>query len=120
MIAICEGAALRLQEDRGRLQIFIPGLSPGYLLLDDWPAVWLGKEPAIWLDEAQKTLTPVIVEKRIGLWYLSQSGKAVIFRFGDRRFLCVRAAFEALIEGRRPGGLLLSEILPDGDLPGSD
>lgn len=118
MIAICEGAALRLQEDRGRVQIFIPGLSPGYILLDDWVKVWYGKEAVIWLDEAQKTLIPVIVENRIGLWYLSQSAKAVIFNFKDRRLLCVRAAFEALIEGRRPGGLILSEILPDGDLPG--
>ncbi len=115
MIAVCEGSAVRLQGDRGRVQIFIPGLSPGYLLLEDWPAVWLGKDPAIWLDEAQTTLIPVIVEKRIGIWYLSQSGKAVIFRFGDRRFLCMRVSFEAMIEGRRSGGLLLSEILPDGD-----
>lgn len=118
MIAICEGSALRLHQDRGRVQIYIPGLPPGYVLIGDWPAIWLGKDPVIWLDDAQKTLIPVTVEKRIGIWYLSKSAKAVIFKIKDRRFLCMRDAFEALIEARRPGGLILSEILPDGDLPG--
>lgn len=118
MIAICEGSSLRVDHDNCRLLIFIPGLSPGYILLNDWPAVWMGEEPEIWLDEAQKTLILVERDKKIGSWYLSKSAKAIIFKFGDRRLLCVRAAFEALIEGRRPGGLILSEILPDGDLSG--
>lgn len=49
----------------------------------------------------------------MGVWYLSQSEKAILFALSGRRFVIIRSAFEGLIDGRG-GPLMLSEILPDG------